>query len=97
MDSGADHCVFPRSFMQPLGLNPLAAPLEMTIGVGSTNVPTHFADIDIDLQGVIQFHVYAGFTTGLDPIGIGLLGQSGFFDRFIVHFKLSQGIYEIEF
>jgi hypothetical protein len=82
--------------MQPLGLDPLAAPLEMTIGVGSTNVPTHFANVDIDLQGVIQFPVYAGFTTGLDPVGIGLLGQSGFFDHFIVHFKLAQGIYEIE-
>ena len=82
--------------MQPLGLDSLAAPLEMTVGVGSTNVPTHFANIEIDLQSVIQFPVYAGFTTGLDPVGIGLLGQSGFFDRFGVHFKLSQGVFEIE-
>jgi hypothetical protein len=53
---------FPRSFMHPLGLDLLTAPLEMTIGVGSTNVPTHFANIDIDLQGVIRFPVYAGST-----------------------------------
>ncbi len=96
VDSGADHCVFPRSFLQPLGFNALTAPIEMTTGVGSTNVPTHFVNITIDLQGAAQFPVYAGFTTGLDPVGIGLLGQSGFFDRFHLHFKLSEGIYEIE-
>ena len=82
--------------MQPLGLDPLVAPIEMTAGVGSTNIPTHFANLSMDLQGVVQLPVYAGFTAGLDPIGVGLLGQSGFFDRCIVHFRLSQGIYEIE-
>ena len=96
VDSGADHCVFPRTFMQPLGLNPLTAPTEMTSGVGSVNVPTHFVNLNIDLQGVVQFPVYAGFTTGLDAIGVGLLGQSGFFDRFTVHFRLAQNIYQIE-
>jgi hypothetical protein len=96
VDLGSDHCVFPRSFLQPLGLNPLEAPIELTTGVGSTNVPTHFVNVEIDLQGVVRFPVYAGFTTGLDAVGMGLLGQSGFFDRFVVHFKLIQGVYEIE-
>ncbi len=90
IDSGADHCVFPRSFMQPLGLDALVAPIEMTTGVGSSNVPTHFVNINIDLQGVVQFSVYAGFTTGLDQMGMGLLGQAGFFDRFNVAFRLPE-------
>ncbi|MGB7844252.1 MAG: hypothetical protein WBL63_01455 [Candidatus Acidiferrum sp.] len=68
----------------------------MTSGVGSTNVPTHFVNIEIDLQGTVQFPVYAGFTTGLDAVGVGLLGQAGFFDRFTLHFKLAEGIYEVE-
>lgn len=96
VDSGADHCAFPRSFMQPLGLNPLTAPIEPTTGVGSANVPTHFVNIMADLQGIVQFPLYAGFTTGLDALGVGLLGQSGFFDQFTVHFRLAQGIYELE-
>jgi hypothetical protein len=79
-----------------LDLDPLASPMETIAGVGSAGVPTHFFDLEIDLQGVVRFPVYAGFTTGLDDLGLGLLGQNGFFDRFHVHFKLPQRIYEIE-
>ena len=76
--------------MQALGLDPLIAPIEMTQGVGSANVPTHFVNITIDMQGVVQFPVYAGFTTGLDAMGMGLLGQTGFFERFNIHLKQAQ-------
>ena len=62
----------------------------MTIGVSSASVPTHFASIALDIQGVVQFPVYAGFTSGLEAMGVGLLGQTGFFDRFNVAFKLSE-------
>ncbi len=68
VDSGADHCVFPRSFIQPLGLDPLTAPVEMSAGVGSSNVPTHFCNVAIDL-GPIRISVYAGFTSGMDQLG----------------------------
>ena len=96
VDSGADHCVFPRSFMQPLGLDPLTAPVEMTSGVGSTNVPTHFSNVVIDLQGVIQIPVYAGFTTGMDQLGFGLLGQAGFFEALKITFDFANKIYYLE-
>jgi hypothetical protein len=64
--------------MEALGIDPLTAPVEMTRGVGTEGVPTHFAEISIDLQGLIRFPVFAGFTTGLDPLALGLLGQVGF-------------------
>jgi hypothetical protein len=76
--------------MQSLGIDPLTAPVEMMSGVGTEGAPTHFADISIDLQGLIHFPVFAGFTTGLDPIALGLLGQVGFFDRFNLTFRLSE-------
>jgi len=76
--------------MQPLGLDPLICPTEMTAGVGSNNVPTHYSDLLIDLQGLVQYQAYVGFTTGLDQFGVGLLGQVGFFDRFHVHFRLKE-------
>lgn len=82
--------------MQPLGLNPLTAPIELTAGVGSTNLPTHFASISLDLQGVIELPLYAGFTTGLDQWGYGLLGQVGFFDRFNIAFRLMEKTCYIE-
>jgi hypothetical protein len=96
MDSGADHCVFPRSFMAFLGLDPLLARVALTSGLGSTSVPTYFTPISIDLQGIVQFPVYAGFTAGLEQLGFGLLGQTGFFDRFNVGFRLSQKTCYIE-
>ncbi|HEX4544061.1 MAG TPA: aspartyl protease family protein [Candidatus Acidoferrum sp.] len=96
VDSGADHCIFPRSFMQPLGLDPLATPVDMTSGVGSTNLPTHFAHVTLDLQGLAQFSVYAGFTTGMDRFGIGLLGQTGFFERFKIRFDYANKGYTLE-
>lgn len=46
--------------------------------------------------GVINFQVYAGFTTGLDQFGIGLLGQDGFFDKFKITFDYTHGLYSLE-
>ena len=96
IDSGADHCVFPRSFMAPLGLDPLTAPIELTAGVGTASVPTHFCNVEIDMQGIIKFPIYAGFTVGLEPMGLGLLGQNGFFDHFNIHFRQAEKICYIE-
>jgi hypothetical protein len=82
--------------MQPLGLNPLIAPVEMTSGMGSTNVPTHFCNIMLDLQGAFQIPVYAGFTTGMDQLGFGLLGQAGFFEVFKITFDYANKLYHLE-
>ena len=96
IDSGAEECVFPRSFLPRLGLNPLHAPVEFSSGLGSSNIPTHLFDIDLNLAGVTKVPVRAGFTVGMDDYGFGLLGQTGFFDRFHVAFKLDKGIFEVE-
>jgi len=82
--------------MQPLGLDPLASPVDGTTGVGSTNVPTHYANIGLDLQGVVQLIVYAGFTIGMDQLGIGLLGQAGFFETFKITFDYANKLYHLE-
>ena len=94
VDSGADYCVFPRSFMPALEISPLSTPSEPGAGVGSYTL-THFHNVTMDF-GVLRIPVYAGFTDGLDHWGVGLLGQSSFFDRFKIHFDLPGGIFEIE-
>jgi len=96
VDSGADYCIFPRSFMQPLGIDPLDSPLEGTTGLGSTNVPTHFANVTIDLGGTIQIPVYAGFTPGMDSLGFGLLGQAGFFEAFRITFDYANKLFHLD-
>jgi hypothetical protein len=88
VDSGADQCAFPLSFSFALGINPFLGPSEFIGGVGSSAIPAYFWDIVIDLQGLTQFPLRVAFTEGLNPWGIGLLGQDGFFNRFKVSFDL---------
>jgi hypothetical protein len=95
VDSGADYCLFPLSFMQPLGLNPLISPVDTTSGVGSSSIPTHFSNVTLDL-GLLQFTVYAGFSPGMEHLGIGLLGQVGFFERFRITFDYANKLFVLE-
>ena len=81
--------------MQLLDLDPLKTPVQPTRGVGGV-VLTYFADVLVELRGQSPILVYAGFTEGLETVGVGLLGQVGFFDRFNVHFKLRDGICNTE-
>ena len=96
VDSGADHCTFPLSFALQLGLDPLSKRASATSGVGYEFVPTFYWPIRIEFPGVREFDVYAGFTSGLDHVGVGLLGQCGFFDRVDVVFHHREGTFSID-
>jgi hypothetical protein len=95
VDSGADNCAFPRSFMDALSLEASIAPREGTIGVADARVETYFCSVTLDF-GVIQIPVFAGFTSGLEQSGVGLLGQAGFFDTFNITFRKSIGVFQLE-
>lgn len=98
-DSGADQCVFPVSFAIALGLNPLTMPQQITGGVGNSGNVTYYdhlrtemghmvtADELTTFQPICSFSAYAGFTLGLEAQGLGLLGQSGFFENYSVTFN----------
>lgn len=81
--------------MQELGLNPLTSRLDSTAGVGSSNVPAYFADLTMDF-GQFRLMAYVGFTAGLEHLGIGLLGQSGFFDQVKVAFDLPNNVFVVQ-
>lgn len=99
-DSGADHCVFPASFLPVLGLDPLSMKMQMTGGVGSTANVTHYAEVAIEIPiepGVsLAAEVFAGFTPGLEGSGLGLLGQDGFFSRFRLTFDHGASLFHVE-
>jgi hypothetical protein len=96
LDSGADSCVFPESFVPVLGLDFLGMPRHFTGGVGSSANLTAYSNLMIDLGSGIQCACYAGFTPGMNALGIGLLGQSGFFDSFNVCFYQKARKFTIE-
>lgn len=107
VDSGADSCVFPASFAIALGLDPLQMKQQMTGGVGNTGNVTYYAQITIELgvqktdgswsfDPTLRFEAYSGFTAGLESQGIGLLGESGFFETYIVIFDHKNRLFHIE-
>jgi hypothetical protein len=96
LDTGADTCVFPLSTAILLGLDVLNSPKAFTGGVGSQSNLTMYERVKIDLGDGISFETRAGFTQGLDAIGLGLLGQTGFFEYFNVEFRHSEKIFTIE-
>jgi hypothetical protein len=95
-DSGADACLFPLSLAILLKLDILKLPKSLTGGVGSQANLTYYETITINIGGGIAFPAYAGFTQGMDPIGFGLLGQSGFFEQNKVEFIHKQKIFTVE-
>jgi hypothetical protein len=95
-DSGADACLFPLSLAILLKLDILKLPKAFTGGVGSSANTTYYDTINIDLGNGIAFSAYTGFTQGMDQMGIGLLGQDGFFEHYRVEFLLSKKIFTIE-
>ncbi|MGH8459159.1 MAG: hypothetical protein ACRESV_07400, partial [Nevskiales bacterium] len=87
--------VFPKSFLRQLGIDPDAVSYEKAGGVGGSAL-SHFCEITLAVPNLFDHSVYAGFTEGLDLWSVGLLGQSGFFDRMKVSFDLCRGTFEIE-
>jgi len=89
VDSGADHCMFPLALATALGIDPLTLKKTTTGGVGNSANPTYFCDVRLEIPvstGSLVVDVYAGFCAGVDALGMGLLGQTGFFERFGVSF-----------
>jgi hypothetical protein len=96
LDTGADSCVFPLSAAAILGLDLPNLRKAYTGGVGSQTNLTYYETVTIDLGDGIAFEVEAGFTKGLDAIGLGLLGQKGFFENYNVEFRHIDKVFLIE-
>jgi hypothetical protein len=101
LDTGADQCIFPLSFAGLIGLDPLTMPMHLTGGCGSSANTTYYAEIEIQLRitgaavPMVSFKTFAGFTAGMEAQGIGLLGQSGFFENFPTFFDHKSRLFHI--
>jgi hypothetical protein len=95
-DSGADACLFPLSLATLLKVDILKMPKGLTGGVGSNANMTYYDALTFDLGHGLVFSAYTGFTEAMDNMGLGLLGQEGFFEQFRVEFQLSKNIFTIE-
>ena len=97
LDTGADDCVFPFPIAERIGLDIASMPKGETVGVGGKK-DIYYANACIEIllppgQGnSMVFKTRVGF---VQDLGIGLLGQVGFFDRFDVSFSQRRGIFTI--
>jgi len=88
--------LFPLSLAILLKLDVLKLPKALTGGVGSSANTTYYDTITIDLGSGIAFSAYTGYTQEMDQMGLGLLGQDGFFECYKVEFLLSKKVFTIE-
>jgi hypothetical protein len=102
VDSGADECIFPASIGIALGV-PIPNP-NVYVFSGTADQPqnAYFDDIHVFIQTfdnppqvAFEFDLYAGFCDSLEHVGLGLLGQNGFFSKFKVMMDQPNHVLEI--
>jgi len=90
IDSGADHCIFPASFAKPLGITLPNHRFMRFSGTSNFSQTAYFDTIQVAIwnsnrnEEPILFDLYAGFCDSVEHVGLGILGQEGFFSRFKV-------------
>ena len=96
IDSGADFCIFDAGIGEYLGLN-IKSGTEIQFGgiqsLGGAKAYVHQVSIEI---GGHQFKADVGFSYDISKNGYGILGQKGFFDKFVVKFDLQKEDLEIK-
>lgn len=87
VDSGADKSVLPAEIGSILGFDIEDGREERFIGITGTEKPVYIHEADI-LVGGHKVSTEIGFTYALPPQAIGVVGQYGFFNFFVVKFDL---------
>lgn len=93
VDSGADLCIFDAHIAEILGID--VAKGERREVSGLTGFPEFYYLHDISLKvGGLEYKVEVGFMS-MRGSAYGIVGQKGFFDKFIVKFDLKKEEIEI--
>lgn len=85
IDSGADLCIFHAEIGEVIGIAVESGKLLQFSGISSQQLTAYFHDIKIGVGGY-EFDCCAGFSRDIDNLPYGLLGQTGFFSLFDIHF-----------
>lgn len=87
VDSGADFCIFDAQLAPILGIVLETGDLEQVSGVTGVNAPIYFHNIVVNVGGW-EYEIKCAFLKDIGKFGYGVVGQNGFFDKFIVKFDL---------
>ena len=92
VDSGADMCLFDEEIGAALGIPIRKGEMKTVMGVGGKSSVYYLNPVEVGVGGKFQ-KIEAGFMPNVagNVMPYGLVGQVGFFDRFIVSFDLLKG------
>lgn len=86
IDSGADYCIFHAEMTDLLQLDVKKGKKLTFYGTSGEPQTAYFHKINIELGGWLM-DLYCGFSYDMKSLPYGILGQTGFFDRFKVEFN----------
>ncbi len=95
IDSGADYCIFHAEMADLLGLEVKKGKKLTFFGTGGEPQVAYFHIIEIELGGW-PMDLYCGFCYDMKSLPYGILGQTGFFDRFKIEFDYQNKRIEIK-
>ncbi len=89
VDSGADMCLFDAGIGEAIGIDVKKGIMKTVLGVGGKSSVYYLHKIHIDVGGW-EHEIEAGFMPNVSGhvMRHGLVGQTGFFEHFIVKFDL---------
>lgn len=87
VDSGADKSVLPAEVGLVLGFEVATGRKELFVGMTGSEKPLYIHAVDFAVGGQ-KISTEVGFTYALPPQAMGVVGQYGFFDFFVVKFDL---------
>jgi len=87
VDSGSDYTCFSAELLSHFQLDPAEGKLERVQMADGREARTWFFEITIQLEGLPEMKMYAGFLEDWKNPADCILGQQGFFDKASVHFS----------
>lgn len=95
IDSGADYCIFHATIGEQLGLKITTGKKLVFYGTSGEPQKAYFHNVSFTIAG--HFHECGvGFSYEMEKLPYGLLGQYGFFDKWIVKFEYHKEKIEIK-
>lgn len=86
IDSGADYCIFHASIGELLGLDIKKGKSLTFFGTSGEPQKAYFQEVTFGIGGQ-QHTCEVGFSYEMEKLAYGLLGQDGFFNKWIVKFE----------
>lgn len=95
VDSGSDMCIFPSEIGEIVGLDITSGILQEVRGITGNPEKYYLHKIDIKVGGW-EYKIQAGFLPSMSKDTYGVVGQTGFFEYFVIKFDLAKEEIEIK-